>query len=92
VNGWDVRPNLERIVACSGGRIVRNWRKDESEPSDQNLNHRKADLACGHRAGLVYSPQLGHGKLESFARMRTELLSVRGESPMETVNCESPRT
>jgi hypothetical protein len=24
VNGWDVRPTLERIVACSSGRIVRN--------------------------------------------------------------------
>ena len=24
MNGWDVRPTLERIVACSSGRIVRN--------------------------------------------------------------------
>ena len=24
VNGWDVRPTIERIVACSSGRIVRN--------------------------------------------------------------------
>jgi hypothetical protein len=68
VNGWDVRPTLERIVACSSGRIVRNRLitapgPDPAPPaaylraSTEHAGHPVAasTAACGGRLGVAQS-------------------------------------